>query len=121
METDPTPRGRQFHSTEATTGAIPTLSITYGTGSQPPVAPAAADAPADGATIPTATPTLSVDKVVDADGETVRYWFRATPAVDAETGAKVVDTGWITPGDSRFPGCPADAGSPCRYTVPAGR
>ncbi len=119
-EADTTARGRQFFSTEATAGAIPTLSITYGTGSPPPVAPPAADAPADGAVLATATPTLSVNKVVDAEGEPVRYWFRATPAADAETGAKVVDTGWITPGDSRFPGCPADANTPCRYTVPPG-
>lgn len=113
-ESNPTARSRKFYSTE---GAVPPqLSISYGIGSQPDVAQADAAAPANGAVIGTTTPTLSVANAVDADGESVRYWFRATPAPDAETGARVVDSGWVKRGD---PGCPTGTGS-CAYTVPAG-
>lgn len=51
-------------------------------------------------------------------GDVVRYWFRATPSPDAETGAKF-DSGWFAPGDARFPACPT-TGSTCGYTVPPG-
>ena len=52
-------------------------------------------APATGAVVPTATPTLAATTATDPDaGDVVRYWFRATPAPDAESGAKMVDSGW---------------------------
>jgi len=109
-------RGRIFASAQAPISQ-PSLSITYGTGSSPPGP--AASSPVDGAVVDTTTPVLAVAKVTDPDGDPVRYWFRGTPTPDAETGARVIDSGWITPGDANFPGCPA-TGSTCAYTVPAG-
>ena len=69
----------------------PVLYVTY---TRPP-GQAAPVAPGDGATVATATPTLSINAASDPDGDPVQYFFRATPSPDAETGAKV-DSGWTT-------------------------
>ena len=114
------PRSRQFASNNAATAANkPTLTISYGAGSPAPEAPAVG--PAQGEVISTTTPTLTVNKVSDNEGDPVRYWFRGTPGPDAETGARVINSGWISPGDPAFPGCPAGGpGTPCAFTVPPG-
>ncbi len=39
-------------------------------------------------------PTLAVNPVGDADGDTVKYYFRVSTSPDAETGA-VINSGWI--------------------------
>jgi len=111
-------RSRQFASANAATGK-PTLTISYGYGSSAPEAPAVG--PDDGAVIATTTPTLTVTQVHDPDNDPVSYWFRGTPGPDPETGAWVIDSGWIVPGDPNFPGCAVGAaGTPCAYTVPPG-
>ncbi|MDQ2826325.1 MAG: PA14 domain-containing protein, partial [Actinomycetota bacterium] len=56
--------------------------------------------------ITTATPVLSTYPGTDPDGGPVKMWFRATPAPDAENGAKVVDSGWLTATPAGVP-CPA--------------
>lgn len=112
LESDPTARSRQFYSTEGTAGFRPSLTITYGVGTPTEIVPAATSAPADGAVLSTTTPTLAVNKAADPN---VRYWFRATPAPDAETGAKVIDSGWLTAAQL---GCASTA--VCSYAVPAG-
>jgi len=98
-------------------GTPPSLVVSYGR--KAPMAEPAPGAPgaqvADPAAIPairTTTPTLRVKQVdagqglgKDADGDTVYYNFRATPADygastpanDAEFSAKVVDSGWVLP------------------------
>lgn len=97
---------KAFYSGEGTSdpARIPTLFITY---NRPPNATTGLG-PADGSVITTPTPILSANRTTDPDpGDTVRYWFRATTQADAETGAKVVDSGWLTstpPGTS----CPDD-------------
>ncbi|MCA1835009.1 MAG: DNRLRE domain-containing protein, partial [Actinobacteria bacterium] len=81
-----------FGAAELGPSYAPSLSITYD--HVPDMASPLS--PADGATLPTATPTLSVSPAADPDGDPVSYWFRATPVADAETGNKVIDSGWIT-------------------------
>jgi RHS repeat-associated protein len=111
-ETDPAGY-KAFYSAEGTTDPtkIPTLSITY---NRPPAAPAAVS-PADGTSTSSPTPVLVANLAADPDGDTVRYWFRATDSPDAETGAKVVDSGWLL-ANPLDPVCP---GKIC-YTVPSG-
>ena len=107
-----------FGSTQGNALQIPVLQVTYGTGTKPPAAAPDAGALADGAVVGTATPSLSVAKVTDPDpSDVVRYWFRATPSPDAETGAKI-DSGWFAPGDAGFPGCPT-TGTTCAYAATA--
>ncbi|MCA1683519.1 MAG: hypothetical protein LC708_00050, partial [Actinobacteria bacterium] len=73
---------------------------------------------ADGAVIATARPKLAVDKVTDVDGDPVRYWFRGTPTADPETGARVIDSGWILPAADK-PDCTLTA-TTCAFTVAEG-
>jgi len=49
--------------------------------------------PATGTVVTTTTPTLTATAATDPDTDPVSYWFRATPAPDAESGAKMVDSG----------------------------
>ena len=72
--------------------------------------------PATGAVVTTATPTLVTSVATDPDGDTVKYWFRATPAPDAESGAKMIDSGWRSGADVA---CPAGVTGAC-YTAPVG-
>ena len=113
-------------------GTPPSLYVSYGR--KAPMAEPAAGAPgaqvADPAAIPvirTTTPALRVKQAEDpvhglgkdADGDTVYYNFRATPADygasmpanDAEFSAKVVDSGWV------LPPCQDKV---CTYEVPRG-
>ncbi|MGH9155014.1 MAG: PA14 domain-containing protein, partial [Acidimicrobiales bacterium] len=108
---------RQFYSSEA--AAYPALVVTYSTGAAAPMAQSASPSPADGEVITTTTPTLAVAKLADPNGQPVRYWFRGTPSPDAETGAKVIDSGWLKQGDVGLDGC-ATVGSACAYKVPDG-
>jgi RHS repeat-associated protein len=55
----------------------------------------ASQSPPNGSTMMSSTPTLSVPAQVDAEGDTVRYWFRMATGTDAETG-QVVNSGWLT-------------------------
>jgi len=106
---------RAFYSREAAGAAnAPTLYITWNR--QPP-ATTLVD-PAGGAVVPTVSPTLKANKVADPDGDTVKYFFRATTGADAESGYVAVSSGWITPSGAAGD-CPA-TGSVCGYTVPAG-
>ncbi len=82
----------------------PLLYITY---DRPPGSSSLV-APVDTSVLATATPTLVATTTTDPDGDTVKYWFRGTPAADAESGARVVDSGWIT-------------ATPSGTTVPAGQ
>ncbi len=104
-----------FYSGENASGPVlaPALSITY---DRLP-AQATAVAPLSGA-VTTATPTLSVTKATDPDGDHVQYWFRATPATDAETGHKVIDSGWID--DNTFPPPPGQSPDAVYYPVSPG-
>jgi RHS repeat-associated protein len=74
------------------TSAHPLLYITYAKvpGFSNPVAPAT------GSVLNTATPILAASTATDPDGDVVKYWFRATPAPDAQSGAKSIDSGWLT-------------------------
>jgi len=66
-------------------------TITYDT----PTPMATAASPANGATVVTTQPTLTVNNVTDADGDTVQYYHRIATNPDAETGA-VINSGWTT-------------------------
>lgn len=66
-------------------------SVTYDT----PTPMATAASPANKATVVTTQPTLQANKVTDADGDSVEYYFRVATNPDAETGA-VINSGWIT-------------------------
>lgn len=91
----------------------PTLSITYER-----VPTTTAVAPANGSSPTTATPILAVNPATDPDpGDVVRYWFRATPVADAESGIKAVDSGWLTAAEAS---CPANLAGKVCYTAPAG-
>lgn len=111
-EGDPTAY-KGFYSAEgAGPGQVPTLSVTY---NRPPN-PATSLAPASGSVEASATPVLSVAATTDPDGDAVSYWFRATTSPDAEKGAKVVDSGWL----SQTPaGVACAAGRVC-FAVPDG-
>jgi len=50
--------------------------------------------PADKQVMVDTMPTLKVNPVSDADGDTVKYYFRVSTNSDAETGA-VINSGWI--------------------------
>lgn len=105
---------KAFYSAEGSSdpNIVPMLSITY---NRPP-AIATAAGPADGASVPTPTPTLAANLTTDPDGDPVKYWFRATTSPDAESGAKVVDSGWLSATPANTPCAP---GQIC-YTVPDG-
>jgi len=64
--------------------------ITYDT----PTPVATPVAPADKQVMVDTMPTLKVNPVSDADGDTVKYYFRVSTNSDAETGA-VINSGWI--------------------------
>jgi RHS repeat-associated core domain len=66
------------------------VSIVYDT----PTPIATAASPADKAVIVNTQPSLRVNKVTDADGDKVKYYFRVATNPDAETGA-VINSGWI--------------------------
>lgn len=51
-------------------------------------------APADKQAVVDTMPTLKVNPVGDADGDSVKYYFRVSTNKDAETGA-VINSGWI--------------------------
>jgi hypothetical protein len=67
------------------------VTFTYDT--QPPATTHIA--PANGATVVTNQPTLSVNPVTDANEDAVQYYYRISTNTDAETGS-VVNSGWIT-------------------------
>ncbi len=53
--------------------------------------------PANATVVATATPTLTATVATDADlGDPISYWFRGTPAPNAENGAKMVDSGIVS-------------------------
>lgn len=52
-------------------------------------------APANNASVVTTQPSLRVNKVTDADGDAVQYYFRVATNPDAQTGA-VINSGWIS-------------------------
>jgi RHS repeat-associated protein len=64
--------------------------ITYDT----PTAMAAPTSPANSQVIVDTQPSLKVNSITDADGDTVQYYFRVSTKPDAETGA-VINSGWI--------------------------
>jgi hypothetical protein len=55
----------------------------------------ASQVPANGSTVMSSTPTLSVPAQTDAEGDAVQYWFRVATVDDAETG-QALNSGWIT-------------------------
>ncbi|WP_245782337.1 PA14 domain-containing protein [Actinokineospora terrae] len=63
------------------------------TGSAPP-APVLS-APADNSVLTSLTPTLAVNPVTDADGDTVKYCFTVATGTDGKSG-QVVDSGCVT-------------------------
>ncbi|HSW90382.1 MAG TPA: hypothetical protein VLF64_00110, partial [Candidatus Saccharimonadales bacterium] len=65
-------------------------SITYDT----PTPVATPVTPADKQVMVDTMPTLKVNPVSDADGDTVKYYFRVSTNSDAETGA-LINSGWI--------------------------
>lgn len=67
------------------------VTIVYDT----PTPMAVASSPTDGATVVTTQPTVQVNAVADADGDTVQYYHRIATNPDAETGA-VVNSGWTS-------------------------
>ncbi|MFN8037137.1 MAG: DNRLRE domain-containing protein [Acidimicrobiia bacterium] len=67
------------------------IEVTYNT--PPPISQPAT--PGSGTILMSPTPTLTATPVADADGDTVRYWFRAATGPDAYTGS-VVNSGWQT-------------------------
>jgi RHS repeat-associated protein len=105
-----------LYSAESGSGVAPVLTITYD--AVPTVAQPSS--PADGAVLTTARPTLVVDKATDPEGDQVQYWFRASPAADGESGAHVVESGWITPGTPQQMGCPTNDANKVCYVVPDG-
>lgn len=64
--------------------------------------------PADGVTVTTLTPKLSVPAIADADGDPVKVNFTVATGGDASSGT-VVSSGWFTP----------TSGAPVTWTVPA--
>jgi len=64
--------------------------ITYDT----PTPMATTVTPVDKQVVVDTQPTLKVNPVTDADGDTVKYYFRVSTSSDAETGA-VINSGWI--------------------------
>ena len=64
--------------------------ITYDT----PTPVATPATPTDKQVVVDTQPTLKVNPVTDADGDTVKYYFRVSTSSDAETGA-VINSGWI--------------------------
>ncbi len=73
-------------------GTDPYIAVTY---NSPPPSPTLA-APSDGTTVMTDTPTLSTNAVADADGDTVKYWFRVSNTDDPEVGG-IINSGYDTP------------------------
>ena len=75
------------------TAAAPYLVFTYG--HRPTIA--APTAPADGARVDTATPSLTVAAASDPDiSDVVSYWFKGTSGTDAVTGHLAIESGWQT-------------------------
>ena len=68
-----------------------TATVVYDTPT--PVAPAVS--PANAQVVVDTQPTLRVNAVTDADGDTVQYYFRVSTNPDAESGA-VINSGWIS-------------------------
>jgi RHS repeat-associated protein len=78
--------GKYFRSAES--WVPPTLTVTYGL---PPTNGALAS-PADGASIVSTQPTLSVNPGVDPDGDPLRYWF--TVSTNPDGSGQVLSSGW---------------------------
>ena len=66
------------------------FSVNYDT----PTPVAAPTSPSDQQVVVNTQPTLKVNPVTDADGDTVQYYFRVSTSPNAETGA-VINSGWI--------------------------
>ena len=90
-ETDPSEYKGFYSGDNGTASVAPVFTITY---NRPPAA-ATPDKPANGATVFSPTPTLSVNPAADPDGDTVYYYFRVSTAA-AENGLRVAESGWIT-------------------------
>ncbi|MDM7886581.1 PA14 domain-containing protein [Curtobacterium sp. RHCKG23] len=65
-------------------------------------------APADGVTVTTLTPKLTIPSITDADGDPVKVNFTIATGTDASSGT-VVSSGWFTP----------TSGAPITWAVPA--
>lgn len=93
---------------------VPKLTITY---NRPPGV-ATLYGPSSGAQLTSPTPILAANLASDPDGDPVQYWFRATTGTDAESGAKVVDSGWLSPNAAN--NCGTGGVVVICYTVPFG-
>ncbi|MGI9079228.1 MAG: DNRLRE domain-containing protein [Acidimicrobiales bacterium] len=82
-----------FYSSRATdVTKRPSLSITL---NHMPGLPTPASPP-NKSVLTNATPTLTANTASDADGDTVKYWFRVTTTADAEVGYHAADSNWQT-------------------------
>jgi hypothetical protein len=103
-----TSQWKVFASGESASPDVPpTLTVNYNV--QFPSAPPLVS-PADGATVASLTPTLAADAVADADGDEVRYWFRAWTGDTTTPSGQILDSGWILPPSGQDP----------TWTLPAG-
>jgi RHS repeat-associated protein len=95
---------------DATEGAAGISTVRCGavrsftTNAPAPTATQTSTTPVDGSVVTTATPTLTSNTVVDADGDPVQYAFRIATGSDGQTGTVINSGWWPTP----------------EWTVPAG-
>lgn len=82
---------KRFYSSSYGSNYAPRLVVTWDR--LPPVP--ALTSPADGARLPTLTPTLTAAPVTDPDGETVTYWFNVWTGEGLPADGQIISSGWI--------------------------
>lgn len=83
---------KRFYSSSYGSNYAPRLVVTWDR--LPPVP--ALTSPADGALLPTLTPTLTAGPVTDPDGEPVTYWFNVWTGEGLPADGQIISSGWIS-------------------------